>query len=430
MTLIPLGIMAASGGGAPAYDYWLLTADNAAAQGLASPRQSGTSLYAYGRNFPSSLFMKFADTSAIQETNYLGVDRPETIAVSSSGATYAQNYSGSPAGSDLTKFNANGTVDWSYQIQPGTLYPDDVKLDDSENAYSLHHYYDKVYWFKTNSSGVVQWRYSLGQSPAYGSHNAGGGLTLTSSAIFSAGDTVNASGGSYSNMYVRKSSLTDGSHIWTSIIDPGNSTYKGFLNDIDSYYNSGLGIDVVVACGYAYGLTPDWGGVFVYRSDSSALQKAYWYYQSGVDTNVLRVFIDSTNNYLYLWLSGGIIVKSTFGIGTTTPTIIWQRKISGSGLGVYDFSLDQNDDMLITGELSNSPFVAKLPGDGSLTGVYNLNGVDITYATNSTVNVTSDIPSTNTTTSWVSSNSFSYTYNANSFTETPASPTATITEVI
>ena len=128
----------------------------------------------------------------------------------------------------------------------------------------------------------------------------------------------------------------------------------------------------------------------------------------GASSDIGRgVVVDSSDN---VYLVGQTASTGSGGTNyliakyNSSGTIQWQRSLTGSGTDeAYGVALDSKDNLNIVGLSAsvgaggNDFLIAKLPNDGSLTGTYALNSVNLTYATSSLTAATSTLTGATTT---------------------------------
>ena len=113
------------------------------------------------------------------------------------------------------------------------------------------------------------------------------------------------------------------------------------------------------------------------------------------------VAIDSSDNvcvFGYTSSTGAGAQDFLLAKYNSSGTIQWQRVLGGaSGDTGYSVAIDSSDNVCVfghtasTGAGSNDFLLAKLPNDGSLTGTYVLDGVDMIYATSTLTAATSTL---------------------------------------
>jgi len=96
-----------------------------------------------------------------------------------------------------------------------------------------------------------------------------------------------------------------------------------------------------------------------------------WQKQLEINRNIYGIEFDSAGDIIVC--GTGIIFKID-----TSGNLVWQRSLTrgGSNVNIRDVSFDANSDIYFAG----SEFFGYLPGDGSLTGTYTMDGVDYVYA--------------------------------------------------
>lgn len=127
----------------------------------------------------------------------------------------------------------------------------------------------------------------------------------------------------------------------------------------------------------AYGLSSRWvssGGVVI-AFDSSGSQD--WQYETTTgSTFYAAANVDGNGNtYGLAFKSGGLVIVKRNSSGT----LVWQRKITASGLSASQADIRIVGDDFIVSARDNA-FFCKLPTDGSLTGTYTVGSETYTYA--------------------------------------------------
>jgi len=356
MSLIRLGFWAASGAGA-GVSYWLATLGGSGSdEGYSVALDSSGNSYAFGftdstgagdRDF---LLAKHDSAGTIQWQRILGGaarDWGRSVAIDSSDNIYVFGYTSSAgAGSSdflLAKYNSSGTIQWQRILGGGsaeTGYA--VAIDSSDNIYvvgetgSAGAGSSDFLIAKYNSSGTIQWQRVLGGT----SGDAGYAVAIDSSDnIYVVGETGSAGAGDDDFLIAKYNS--SGTIQWQRVLG-GSGNDKCFSAAIDSSDNL-----------YVFGYTASTGA--------------------------------GSNDFL--------IAKYN-----SSGTIQWQRVLGGTGDDRGNsIGIDSSDNIYVlgqtasTGSGSDDFLIAKLPNDGSLTGTYVLDGVDIVYSASTLTGATSTL---------------------------------------
>jgi uncharacterized delta-60 repeat protein len=266
-----------------------------------------------------------------------GNERGKAVATDSLDNVYAFGFTDSTgAGNNdflLAKYNSAGTVEWQ-RILGGASGDTGqaVAIDSADNVYvfgfttSTGAGSNDFLLAKYNSSGTLQWQRVLGGA----SSERGYAVAIDSSNnIYVAGEVSSAGAGN--NDFLLAKYNSSGTIQWQRVLG-GASNERGQGVTVDSSDNV-----------YAFGFTESTGA----------------------------------GNYDFL------LAKYN-----SSGTIQWQRVLGGVS---YDngnsVAIDSSDNVCIIGETTstgaggNDFLLAKLPSNGSLTGTYVLDGVDIVYAT-------------------------------------------------
>ena len=408
MSLIRLGFWAASGAGA-GVSYWLATLGGSGSdEGYSVALDSSGNSYAFGftdstgagdRDF---LLAKHDSAGTIQWQRILGGaarDWGRSVAIDSSDNIYVFGYTSSAgAGSSdflLAKYNSSGTNQWQRILGGGsaeTGYA--VAIDSSDNIYvvgetgSAGAGSSDFLIAKYNSSGTIQWQRVLGGT----SGDAGYAVAIDSSDnIYVVGETGSAGAGDDDFLIAKYNS--SGTIQWQRVLG-GSGNDKCFSAAIDSSDNL-----------YVFGYTASTGAgsndFLLAKYNSSGTIQWQRVLGGSSNENANSITIDSSGN-IYVCgftLSAGegsldfLIAKYN-----SSGTIQWQRVLGGTGDDRGNsIGIDSSDNIYVlgqtasTGSGSDDFLIAKLPNDGSLTGTYVLDGVDIVYSASTLTGATSTL---------------------------------------
>ena len=142
---------------------------------------------------------------------------------------------------------------------------------------------------------------------------------------------------------------------------------------------------------------------FGFWAASGAGVHTYWLSTLGGGSNEAgnSVAIDSLGNlYVFGYTNSTGAGGNDFLLAkyNSSGTIQWQRVLGGAGSEYgYSVAIDSAGNVYVfgytnsTGAGGNDFLLAKLPNDGSLTGTYVLDGVDMVYATSTLTGATSTL---------------------------------------
>jgi len=279
-------------------------------------------------------------------------------------------------------------------------------LDSSDNLYILGHLNDgsarlKPAILKYNSSNVLQFQRNF--------------LRDLSSATFANHLHVDSSGNTYFGLG-RSAGIFGTAAVSRKINSSGSEQYSiefrkssGYAEFYDQGTDSGSNI-------YNFGrCTETTTDAYLVKTNSSGTVSFQKTYSSGTTTgSSARILTDSSgNSYLAIQRGAMVIIKvnssgtiqwqkqlevnrSIYAIefdpagdivvsGTgiifkidTSGNLVWQRSLTRNGTNVLirDTSFDADSDIYFAG----SQFFGYIPGDGSLTGTYTMDGIDYVYA--------------------------------------------------
>ena len=274
-------------------------------------------------------------------------DEGNSTAIDSADNVYMFGYTGSTgAGRNdflLAKYNSAGTIQWQRTLGGSdTDQGYSVAIDSADNVYVFGHTRSAgagnhdFLLAKYNSGGTIQWQRVLGGS----GFDTGYSVAIDSADnVYVLGRTDSTGAGSYDFLLAKYNSA--GTIQWQRILG-GSSDEEGYSVAIDSADNV-----------YVLG-----------RTDSTG-----------------------AGNHDFL------LAKYN-----SAGTIQWQRVLGGASIEEgYSVAIDSADNVCMlgkttsTGAGSSDFLLAKLPNDGSLTGTYVLDGVDMVYATSTLTAATSTL---------------------------------------
>jgi len=364
-----------------------------------------------GINQRVSQSAKFNSSGAIQWQRKLeGVATNSAIwraiAIDSSSNLYMAGDDTGSGGFTIAKYNSSGTIQWQRRL--GTLSSNNsgfgVALDSSANVYvvgySTGNFGGTNYTYliaKYDSSGVFQWQSALGASglPSYGYAIA----VDSSGNSYVTGYTNNAAGSGNYTITTAKFD-TSGTLQWQNKLD-GGSFNLGFGIAIDSSAN-------VYVVGETNISNANYDTLIAKYNTSGTLQWQRRLGSSWGGSVGYAITVDSSSN---VYIVGAAVPYSGAGYGlqiakyNSSGTIQFQRVLYLSIVrSVYGYAIavDSIGNIYVTGysaigaASSIEIVLAKLPGDGSSTGTYTVNGYSFIYAvstlTDSSSTLTSSSP--------------------------------------
>jgi len=438
MSLVPFGFWAASGAGA--IRYFLSTLGGANSDfGNSVAFDSLNNIYALG--FTNStgagsndfLISKSSPSGKILWQRSLGGNSGDddgySIAVNSSDEilVVGETNPGVAGGDDflIAKYSNSGVLQWQRSIGGSGI--DDgrgVALDSSDNVYAFGYTTSSpansldFLIVKYNSSGAVQWQRILGGA---GFENIYSGTVDSSDNLYAVGRTTSVGAGSSDVLLAKYNS--SGTLQWQRTLG-GSGVDSGQSIKSDSSDN------VYIACRTNSTGSGNYDALLLKYNSSGTLQ--WQRILGGADAEEgLGVVVDSLDN---VYISG--FTEST-GAGVDdlliakyngSGTIQWQRSLGGSGNERgSSISIDSLDDLCVVGytytagEGGVDLFFAKIPSDGSLTGTYELDGVDFVYSASSLTASTSSLTDA---TSSLSGSSTSFTSSTSTLIDSSSSLTS------
>jgi uncharacterized delta-60 repeat protein len=442
MSVITLGFWAASGAGG--ISYWLSTLGGSGSERARSVAiDSDGKSYSFGEtnsagSGSTDFLIAERDTEgAVQWQRLLGgasIEQGHSVAIDSSDNVYlaGDTYSQGAGSNDvsLSKYNSAGTIQWQ-RILGGTgdEQGNSAALDSADNVYVVGQTRSTgagdfdVLIAKYNSSGAIQWQRVLGGAGT----EVGTGVALDSSDnVLVIG--INYSIGAGGQDFLIAKYNSSGTIQWQRVLG-GSGNEQGYAITSDSSDNvyvlgfsssTGAGGDDLLIAKYNSAGTIQWQNVL----GGTGNEKGY------------SVAIDLSDNLYVVGDTGSegeggndfLIAKYN-----SSGTIQWQRVLGGVGSdNGISISIDPLGDLYVlggttsTGEGGLDFLLAKLPSDGSLTGTYELDGVDIVYAASTLTAATSTLTAA---TSSLTAATSSLTAATSTLTDASASLTSHLVEL-
>lgn len=394
MSGIALSFLAGGAGGG--VTYWIATLTGASAETAnAVALDNSGNIYVAGQTTTSGaggddfLLVKYNTNGVIQWQKLLGgnsTDRAYGVAIDSSNNIYVVGDFASNIVGDydmaLAKYDTSGNLQWQRSLGSSpadTAYG--VAVDSSGYVYvtgrSLFSSvsYDAII-AKYDSSGTIQWQNYL----AGGSGDHGRGVGVDSSGNSYMGGYTSSSGAGSLDVLLAKYN-TSGTIQWQRTLGSSN-TEIGYAATADSSGNS-----------YVTGYATNGSSVLVAKYDTSGtiqwqrtLTNTSGYSQSGYS-----IAVDASGNVYVTGYSQNVdgfdILIAKYN---SSGTIQWQRTLGSAGTDTgFGITVDLLGDVYVVGQVDTNIVIAKLPSDGSLTGVYG----PWTYAASSLTAATSGLTS-------------------------------------
>jgi uncharacterized delta-60 repeat protein len=406
MAPFPLGFLALAGAGA--VTYWLSTLGGSSQDyGNSVATDSSGNSYSLGETNSTGagnrdfLLAKRDPAGTIQWQRVLGGsgnDFGYSVAIDSSNNVYVTGSTGSTgAGSNdllVAKYNSSGTIQWQRVLGgSGTDAGRSVAIDSSDNVYVFGDTGSTgaggvdFLLAKYNSSGTIQWQRVLGGSGS----DAGRSVAIDSSDnVYVLGYENSTGAGGFDFLLAKYNS--SGTIQWQRVLGGSGNDFgeSVAIDSSDNVYvlgrssSTGAGGTDLLLAKYNSSGTIQWQRVLGETGDD--------YGQS--------VAIDSSDNVYVLGYTSSGAGGTDFLLAkyNSSGTIQFQRVLGGTGADQgYAVTIDSSNNVYVfgftvsTGAGSVDYLLAKLPNDGSLTGTYVLDGVNIIYAASSLTAATSTL---------------------------------------
>lgn len=403
--MLPLGILASSGGALKYYLTQLSTA-NLTSAGIYLDGAGEVLWPSVDTNSPY-----YSQYTTISPTIAAGTSKrwsnssgsPKNWSIRKFGTSVYQTVfpNNSSSSSELLKTDASGNKTWSRSFTLSGTSGAEIAQDSSENTYLVTKASqtgtgsNKWTVAKYNSSGTIQWQKAL-----QGDSNCNG----WSIAATAAGDVYTAgsqSGNTSPYPFVFKLD-TSGNKVWVRYIAVGTYQVRQIVTDSSSNF---------------YLMVSTGSQTYVMKGDSSGNHQ--WTRQIAAP-NGYDMAIDSAGN-IYT-ISGGYTQYHYITKWNSSGTIQWQRSITSSSGFLYGIAettkIYANDNSIAFSlqETGNGKIVLfKLPNNGTLTGTYALGGYNYTWASSSLTETSASF-------TW---NDFTAYYSANSGSGTDAAGNVT-----
>ncbi len=398
-TQVTLG--AAGAGGVE--DYWIATYTGGYGRGV--DIDSDGNVYTTG-NFSESgenrIWITKHDASGViqWQRRLTGLsnesDTVSDLAVDSSGNVYIAGFTKSYGAGDtdvyLAKYNTSGVIQWQRSLgSTGDDRSFSVATDSSGNAYVTG--YDlvgtgsrDVITAKYNSSGTLQWQRNLqGINPNNVSDEGHGIAVDSSSNIYVAGYHRDRTTSTYHNGLLIKYN-SSGTIQWQRSLTTSGLLEEQFLAvATDSSGN-------VYVTGFTGGTGAGNEDILTAKYNSSGTLQWQRILGDIQNDNGFGIGVDGSSNVYVLGIYREPSTNNRFLIAkyNSSGTIQWQRQLTTSSSDTPDaIAVDNAGNVYVVGGTGSTGIIAKLPGDGSLTGTYG----SFTYSSASLTSATSSLSS-------------------------------------
>jgi hypothetical protein len=286
----------------------------------------------------------------------------------------------------IVKYDTNGNVLWQKMITKNAstslaLYFERNDVDLSGNSYLSGNDFGDTggpIIVKFNSAGVVQWQRGVrnvsGTSEEFGRSAYGRALIDYQGNIGFSGETA-APGGGASQALIMKCDPS-GNILWQRGL---YNSYAGYVV-VYGHNTDSSGNFYITGYTFIEGYAQQIGIVIKYNSSGSLV------WQRGINVEQTRgASVDSSGNVYVVGetteydpsASEIFIIKYD-----ANGTVLWQRTLGSPGYTYGRKISIVGDKIYLNGSglgLGGSGFIAVLPTDGSLTGIYQLAGAQVTY---------------------------------------------------
>jgi uncharacterized delta-60 repeat protein len=368
---------------------------------------SSGNIYVFGQSRSAGqggndfLLVKYNSAGVIEWQRTLGSASSEQgfgVAVDSSNNVYVTGpINGEGAGGSdalIAKYDGSGTLQWQ-RVFGGAETEQNygVRTDSSNNVYIVGYTPQGAGGIdaliaKYNSSGTFQWQRILGLT----SFDRFLSIAIdTSDNLYALGFTYSTGAGG--NDFLLAKYNSSGTIQWQRVLG-GTGSDNGYSVATDSSGN-------VYAFGYT-GSTGAGSNDFLIAKYNSSGTIQWQRVLGGTGSDIGRsVAVDSSDNLYLLGYTGStgegaadfLIAKYN-----SSGTIQWQRVLGGAGSDEgHSIALDSSDNVYVfgptfsTGEGDADFFLGVLPNDGSLTGTYVLDSVNMVYAASTLTAATSTL---------------------------------------
>jgi hypothetical protein len=375
------------------FEYWVTTVSGGVGEnGRSVAIDSTGSIYVGGSTSSLDaggsgwLLIKYSSAGTIQWQRTLGgadYESLENIAIDASDNVYicgwASTSSTSQYASLLVKYDSAGNLQWQKFLDGDFAdYANDLAIDSLGNIYTAGSVSgSKVSLSKYNSSGVVQWQKSLDGG------NTDNAISIkidSADMIYLHGETRSGGTGGQSLLFVKYNSA--GVLQWQNALGSTGYDYGAAiaLDSADNVYATSRN-DFFSASTILLAKINSAGALQWQRNLDGPNS---YVYDEGVE-----IAIDSNNNVYQLAKTqseGPGSASILLAKHNSSGAIQWQRTLGTSSSDQpYSIAVDSNDNLILCGYILTSNgkaqlLLAKLPSDGSLTGTYLINGVNIVYA--------------------------------------------------